>query len=155
MSMSTTSRTTLQDAVRRETRGKQPPLSLPPAAWPVLIALFLLAFVLPSCSDLGSPDGMVEEGDLRVTATGEHLLVFNSGEQPVYTFIVETGLVPLIDWIPRCVDDQKIEARSARVFPYSAITGYKDSCELTVYWWQCPPETSFPGEMASLRIRTP
>ena len=95
---------------------------------PIVIAVLLLC---AGCEHSTAPTGPV----VLVSADASAITVDNLSNDDIYYFMVESSIVPLIDWMPRSRPENRIATRSVASFPLTN-SSYLPSRTVYVYWWR-------------------
>jgi hypothetical protein len=115
-----------------------------------LLALPILLFA--GCSDVTD---VAEALDVRVERVDGNLFITNGRDAPIYYFVVNEDVLPLIEWAP-CVSGPgcpEVPAQTIRRLPLTEVPGGSNGV-LLFYWWHASPGPGGPvaDAIRSLRI---
>lgn len=118
----------------------------------LLLASFLLLLPAVACDDPTAPDGV------GIRVANERIDVVNTGDEPVYTFVVDENLLALVDWLP-CVTEQcgRILPGETRRLTYEEL-GAAPGHTVRLYYWRAVYDGGFapvPGPVTQREIRLP
>ena len=110
-----------------------------------VIILFALLLIVGSCEK----EGEQQLNKVCFTRTNTHLKINNGTEQQIYFAAFGQDILPVINWVPLCIEEKGISAKSSASLELSSISTYAER-RLVVYWWQCGGNT--PGQLKNVTL---
>ncbi|HEV8284988.1 MAG TPA: hypothetical protein VGQ09_11805 [Chitinophagaceae bacterium] len=112
----------------------------------IFIALGLLLLTTSSCK---KSEKEVQSNKICFSRTLTELKIENNTDKKIYFVAFGQNVLPLIDWIPTC-GDNNVSANSSMQKDLTTITGYLNNNLLVVYWWECTGNN--PGQIQNVTL---